>query len=288
MNEFTMQWVRRVAIYFALLATVACESLPTPPGGTVDGFVTNGDVELRWFLDLPSGEAPFPAVVYGQGSGSITANHAGTVAYARELNDLGFAVMRYDKRGTGESSGELQRVSLANSQTSIPLLASDMQAVLDQMLTEFRRIDPQRIGLFGVSQANWYMPVVAEATPEVRFMVVVTGGVLPVGFQLRYEELKHVDGLSKEEAEAELGLLSDFDGPLGFNAIPIIQDLDIPMLHLLGGNDQLAPLQANLVVIDELKAGGVDLEVMVYDGAAHALPGVDFWPDLGNWLQINW
>ncbi len=287
MNEFTMQWVRRVGIYFALLATVACESSPTGPGGTEQGFVTNGNVELRWFLDLPSGEGPFPAVVYGQGSGSITANFPSTIANSRELNRLGFAVMRYDKRGTGRSTGELQGVSLANSQTSIPVLASDMQAVLDRMLAD-PRIDTQRIGLFGVSQANWYMPVVAEATPEVRFMVVVTGGVLPVGFQLRYEELKHVDGLSKEEAEAELGLLSDFDGPLGFNAIPIIKDLDIPMLHLLGGNDQLGPLQANLVVIEELIAGAADLEAMVYDGADHGLPGVDFWPDLGNWLQSIW
>lgn len=286
MNEFTMQWVRRVGIYFALLATVACES-PTGPGGTEQGFVTNGNVELRWFLDLPSGEGPFPAVVYGQGSGSITANLQRTIAYSRELNRLGFAVMRYDKRGTGRSTGELQGVSLANSQTSIPVLASDMQAVLDRMLAD-PRIDTQRVGLFGVSQANWYMPVVAEATPEVRFMVVVTGGVLPVGFQLRYEKLKHVDGLSKEEAEAELGLLSDFNGPLGFNAIPITKDLDIPMLHLLGGNDQLGPLQANLVVIEELIAGAADLEVMVYDGAHHGLPGVDFWPDLSNWLQSVW
>ena len=119
-------------------------------------------------------------------------------------------------------------------------------------------------------------------------MVVVTGGVLPVGFQLRYEELKHVDGLSKEEAEAELGLLSDFDGPLGFNAIPIIKDLDIPMLHLLGDNDQLGPLQANLVAIEELTAGGANMEVMVYNGADHGLPGVDFWPDLANWLQSVW
>ncbi len=286
MNESTMQRVMRIGIYFALLATVACES-STAPGGTEDGFVANGDVELRWFLDLPSGEAPFPAVVYGQGSGSITANFPSTIANSRELNRLGFAVMRYDKRGTGGSSGELQGVSLANSQASIAILASDMQVVTDQMLSD-PRIDTQRIGVFGVSQANWYMPVVAEATPEVRFMVVVTGGVLPVGFQLRYEELKHVDGLSKEEAEAELGLLSDFDGPLGFNAIPIIKDLDIPMLHLLGGNDQLGPLQANLVAIEELIAGGANMEVMVYNGADHGLPGVDFWPDLANWLQGIW
>jgi hypothetical protein len=90
------------------------------------------------------------------------------------------------------------------------------------------------------------MPVVAQATAAVGFMVVITGGVAPVGFQNRYEELTRLDGLSQEEAEAELGLLSDFTGPLGFNTIPILETLGIPLLYLFGGNDEFGPLRANL------------------------------------------
>ena len=82
----------------------ACGSL-TAPGGTESGFAMNGDVRLRWFLDLPLGNGPFPAVVYGPGSGHITADNGSTIRFARELNDLGFVVMRYDKRGTGGSAG---------------------------------------------------------------------------------------------------------------------------------------------------------------------------------------
>lgn len=273
------------AVLFAvfLLITVACGP-SAAPGGTQQGFVQNRDVQLRWFLDLPAGDGPFPAVVYGPGSGSVSAAHQSTLDFARELNRLGFAVMRYDKRGTGGSDGEVIGVSTANSDGTIPLLASDMQAVLDPLLTD-PRIDSQRIGLVGASQAYWYMPVVAEATPQVRFVVVITGGVLPVGFQVRYEELTRIEGRSPEEAAAELGLLSDFDGPLGFNAIPILENLDIPLLYLFGGNDRGIPLQANLAMIDELVGGGADLAVQVYDGAGHLLPGVDFWPDVASWLN---
>ena len=132
------------------------------------------------------------------------------------------------------------------------------------------------------------MPVVAQATPEVGFMVVITGGVLPVGFQNRYEELTRIDGLSQEEAEQELGLFTDFTGEPGFNQLPILEQLGIPMLYLLGGADTGGPRGANLAAMEDLISHGVDLEVTVYEGAGHVLPGVDFWPDVASWLERIW
>ncbi|MCG8650792.1 MAG: hypothetical protein MI861_13220, partial [Pirellulales bacterium] len=55
--------------------------------------------------------------------------------------------------------------SLDNSPETIPLLAADMNAVLQQLL-QMPEIDKDRIGLFGVSQANWYLPIVAENETE--------------------------------------------------------------------------------------------------------------------------
>lgn len=37
--------------------------------------------------------------------------------------------------------------------------------------------------------------------------------------------------------------------------------------------------------MDDLVAVGVDLEVMVYEGGEHLLPGIDFWPDISDWLD---
>ncbi len=278
-----MRRISHLAMYAALSLVTGCASVAAP-GGVEQGVVQNGNVELRWFLDLPAGDEPFPAVVYGPGSGNVSAAHGSTIDFARELNGLGIAVMRYDKRGTGGSDGEVIAVSTANSEATIPVLASDMKAVLDQLLTD-PRIDRQRIGLVGASQARWYMPVVAQETPEVTFIVVITGGVVPVGFQNRYEELTRIDGLSPDEAEAELGLLSNFNGRFGFNPIPILEVLDIPVLYLLGGDDRTGPLQANIVATIDLIANGVDLQVKTYDGAEHLLPGVDFWPDVASWLD---
>lgn len=271
-----------VAILMVVSLVAACGSA-SAPGGSEEAVVRNGDVELRWFLDLPEGEGPFAAVVYGPGSGSVDAASESTIRFARGLNELGMAVARYDKRGTGGSGGDLVEVSTGNSEQTIALLASDMQAVLDALLRD-PRIDRERVGLFGASQAAWYMPVVAAATPDVRFMIVITGGVAPVGFQNTYEFLTRIEGLPPAEAEAELGRLRDFDGPRGFRAIPILGELGVPLLYLMGGDDRGVPLDGNLAAMRELAANGARLDVQVYDGAGHVLPDVDIWPHVARWL----
>ncbi len=269
--------------FVAVVTACASPTAPTVLTGDESGFVISGGARLRWVFDVPAGGGPFPAVVIGAGSGQMSADHETVVRLARGLLDLGVAVMRYDKRGTGQSSGGVVGVGAANSPSTVPLLASDMRAVVDRLLDD-SGVDLTRVGLVGVSQAAWYMPLVAETHPAVRFMVVVTGGVLPVGMQTRYEELTRLDGLSQEQAEAELGLLPDFTGPLGFNPGPVLQRLRIPMLYLLGGADSLGPRGANLAAMEDLTRAGVDLEVRVFDSGMHALPGINFFPDVRTWL----
>ena len=129
----------------SLLLAACSDGSALGAGGQREGFVANGDTRIRYKLDLPAGDGPFPAVVYGPGSGNISADFRSHVAHAEELLALGFAVMRYDKRGTGESDGEVVGVSLANSPDTIPLLAADMNAVLQQLL-RMPEIDSSRVG----------------------------------------------------------------------------------------------------------------------------------------------
>ncbi len=253
------------------------------PGGQQEGFVSNGDIKIHYKLDLPDGDGPFPAVVYGPGSGNISADFRTHVEHTKELLDLGFAVMRYDKRGTGESDGEVVRLSTANSQETIPLLAADMTAVLLQLL-QMPEIDTDRVGLFGVSQANWYMPLVAESAAEVGFMIVLTGGVMPVGINNRYEELIRIEGRGIEEAQQ---LLEGYSGELGFDQRPHLRALDIPMLYLLGEQDPNGPFRVNRDGIELLKQEGKDITLLSYADGVHGLEGIDFWPDVDQWYRAK-
>jgi alpha-beta hydrolase superfamily lysophospholipase len=138
---------------------------PTP-ATTVDVRIPTGGIELAATLTLPSGSGPHPAVVLLSGSGPST---------RRELQkfvDLfiarGFATLVYDKRGVGASTGSWTTASFDDN-------VGDAQAAVARLAAD-SRIDPRRIGVWGVSQAAWFIPALVNRTPAIGFALVLTGG----------------------------------------------------------------------------------------------------------------
>ncbi len=70
------------------------------------------------------------------------------------------------------------------------------------VLAEHPRIDPGRIGLWGISQAGWVMPLALELGDDVAFMIVVSGGAEDGIEQGAYMISQQVlaDGGTEEEA----------------------------------------------------------------------------------------
>jgi pimeloyl-ACP methyl ester carboxylesterase len=138
----------------------------TPPAPEPEsGFIEAAGARLRYILELPAGSGPFPAVVIGHGAGRTTASDG--AAYVPFLRERGFAVLRYDKRGVGQSTGTYRGLSAANSEAQVGELAGDMAAAVAFLATR-PRIDGQRLGLLGTSQAGWVMVATAERSPLVR------------------------------------------------------------------------------------------------------------------------
>ena len=274
-----MGWTRfGVMVAFAVSA---CDS-GVEPGVRDGGFARNGAVALRYVVDFPDGEGPFPVVVYGPGSGEVSKSNSMTQGHAGEWLSLGYAVVRYDKRGVGESGGDLLSLSTANSHEVVPTLAADMRAVLNEALS-LPRIDAERVGLFGVSQANWYMPLVAEADPRVDWVVVLTGGLIPVGPKNEWERLVFVEGRDPF-AESTLDEWALYDGPLGWDQRPAVRDAERPYLYLLGGRDRGVPMAPNLEEAEALRADGADVTVLTYPVGEHLMPLVPYWFEIEDWL----
>ncbi len=148
----------------------------------------NGPVVLRGTLTLPSGPPPYPALVLVHGSNALTRDVFGP--WSRFFAGLGFAVLAYDKRGTGHSTGDWK-------QADFPTLATDVLAGV-RFLAARPDIRGDRIGLWGASQAGWIMPLVAaEAPREIAFLVVHAGsgttvreeGVVYLQHELRFAGL---------------------------------------------------------------------------------------------------
>lgn len=275
--------MRRQLLLGVTIAFAAGCSDPVGPGGTTEGVAMNGAVALRYIVDLPEGEGPFPTVVYGPGSGNVSAESSSVLTHARELVRLGFAVVRYDKRGVGGSDGELLNLSTANSGVVVPLLAGDMSAVL-RAATALPEVDASRLGLFGASQANWYLPLVARDNPSVDWVVILTGGLLPVGPKNEWERLVFVEGRDPFAAST-FEEWSLYSGPTGFDQRPVIQGLNRPLLYLLGDRDRGVPLAPNLEEANALQAVGVDLTIESFVDGVHLLEGINFWGVVSGWLE---
>ena len=130
------------------------------------------DVWLAGTLTLPAGDGPFPAAILISGSGpqdrdETVWTHRPFAVLADHLTRQGIAVLRYDDRGYGESTGDFA------SGTSMDF-ATDAEAALDWLQTR-PEIDTASIGLIGHSEGGLIAPVIAARNPSVAYIVLLAG-----------------------------------------------------------------------------------------------------------------
>jgi dienelactone hydrolase len=268
-----MKWV--LVALTALLAACEVRSAAPPP---LPAFFENGDVRLRFTLDLPDGKGPFPAVVMGHGSGRVTRDML--LWASRHFTQMGFAVLRFDKRGVGESTGTFVFVGTKDSPWVFPQLASDVAAGVRFLRTR-PEIDKHRIGVFGASQAGWILPLAARDLGDLAFAVLWSGPVCSVGQEMFYSDI--VENTGRPVADGN-GAMSRFNGPSGFDPLPVLGAVHTPTLWLLGLDDHSIPVGVTLQNLDRLKAEGHPFEWRTYDGLDHQL-SPSAWPDIENWLK---
>ena len=260
-----------------LAAAVACRSSAAAPA-SLPAFFDNGDIRLRFTLDLPRGKGPFPAVVMGHGSGKTTRDQL--VWASRHLTSLGYAVLRFDKRGVGEPTGTYVFVGTKDSPWVFPQLAGDVAAGVRFLRTR-PEIDPRRIGLFGNSQAGWILPLAARDLGDVAFVILWSGPVCTVGQEMFYSDI--VENTGRPVADGNAAMPS-FRGEPGFDPLPVLQAVNTPALWLLGLDDHSIPVQVTLDNLEALAAAGRPFTWRTYDGLDHGL-GPAVWTDIGAWLQ---
>jgi pimeloyl-ACP methyl ester carboxylesterase len=128
----------------------------------------SGSFALVGDLRLPKGRGPHPVVVFVHGDGPNTRTAGGTyLPIMDRMAMAGYATFAWDKPGTGESTGEIDRSQLG---------AQRAQIVLDaiEVLRARSDIDAGRIGLWGISQAGYVMPRVLSMSEHIAFMIAVS------------------------------------------------------------------------------------------------------------------
>ena len=131
-----------------------------------------GHNQLAGTLSVPKGKGPFPAVVLISGTGHNTRDedvwgHKIFLVLADALNRKGIAVLRYDKRGVGGSTGDYDAATTVD-------FTSDAEAAVTWLKTQ-RVIDPHQVGVLGHSEGGIIAPAVAAEDKSVAFVVMIAG-----------------------------------------------------------------------------------------------------------------
>lgn len=114
-------------------------------------FEVDGALLAGQLLEPPATDSDTALVVYAHGSEEL--GWIGAVRDPYHMVARGVSVFVYDKRGTGQSTG--------NYSQNFPQLANDLVAAS----TEAKRLAAgryTRFGLFGLSQGGWIAPLAAE------------------------------------------------------------------------------------------------------------------------------
>jgi uncharacterized protein len=136
------------------------------PGAPASGAILAGT------LTRPQGAGPFPAVLLIPGSGphdrdETIFGHKPFLVLADYLTRHGIAVLRYDDRGVGGSTGDFSSVTSAD-------LANDAAAGVRYLSTR-PDVDKERLGLIGHSEGGMLAPMVALQERQLAFVVLLAG-----------------------------------------------------------------------------------------------------------------
>ncbi len=148
----------------------------------------------------PKKPARLPAIVLVAGSGQVDRDEvvAGIPVFgqlASALADAGFLVVRYDKRGVGQSGGRAESATLQD-------YAEDVLAVV-QYLRKRKDVDARRITLVGHSEGGWVSLAAASRSKHVA-RVVLAGTPGTPGHELVLEQQRYLlEKMKTDSAELE-------------------------------------------------------------------------------------
>lgn len=206
---------------------------PQPPYSFDEEKVTvtfkDGRTTLSGTLTLPRKEGRFPAVVLVSGSGQQNRDeeiflHKPFLVIADYFARRGIAVLRYDDRGVGRSTGDASKATTLD-------FANDARGAFD-FLRKHHRIDRCRIGIVGHSEGALIAQIVAAQCRKVSFIAFL-GGQGCSGAEILLQQnrrLFELQGVADTFVEKRLACMREFFvvadtiGPKG-KMIPALQEV---------------------------------------------------------------
>jgi pimeloyl-ACP methyl ester carboxylesterase len=277
--------------------------------GDEDIRITSNGFSLAGTLSRPAGSNPpakgaknvprLGAVILVAGSGPVDRDEtvAGISVFAQLANaiaDSGFLVVRYDKRGVGQSGGRDESVSLED-------YAEDVRAVVTY-LRKRPDVDPRRVAIVGHSEGG-LVGMLAASRDKKRvagLMLIATPGT--TGARLVLEQQQHLlagmalpDDERRSRVELQEKLHQAVISGTGWEGIPqalrrqaetpwfrsfllfdpavVLPKVEDPIFIVQGERDRQVPPRHSQLLLDLAKSRKAKwpAELVVVDGINHLL-----------------
>ena len=115
-------------------------------------------------LYKPLNPGPHPLILIAHGSGDYARDFFFYKPYGEYFSEHGIAVFIFDKRGVGDSDG------IFPENPNFQQLASDLSATF-KFVSNLNEIDKNNVGILGISQAAWVIPIALGHLNNVAFVV---------------------------------------------------------------------------------------------------------------------
>jgi uncharacterized protein len=285
--------------------------VPGRPGVTEKTIhFVNGAIGLTGTLYMPATGNHLPAIVALHGADTPTRDYALYRHLTEGLPAMGMAVLIFDRRGSGQSSG-----SLAGA--GYDVLADDAIAGA-RVLAREPRIDPTHIGYWGLSQGGWLSVVAAGRDPKAAFAVSVSAPLVTASQQMHFAtaDQLYVHGASqadiqavgkardawegylrgtrtREQALAALGGIehkswfdltfmphpaemtprekSGYRLQMDEDPVRAVARVKAPILFIFGGADPWIPVALSVTRLEKIAKTKRDIETHVIAGASHEM-----------------
>lgn len=179
---------------------------PTARILTEEKSFDNEGATLSGTLHYPESGRGLSAMVVVHGASSPSRDLALYRHLTRMLPPLGMAVFVYDRRGSGKSGGNLAASDYA-------MLADDAIAAM-RMLRSDPRIDPAKIGFWGLSQGGWLSLLAASRADDAAFAVSVSAPMVRPDEQMVFASanIMRIHGFSETEVAEAVIMRRAVDG----------------------------------------------------------------------------
>ncbi len=180
----------RLAVIRSDVAGVATRPLTARNPTDVDVAIPGNGFNLAGTLTTPPAAAArlrYPAVILVPGSGQVDRDStiAGVPIFAQLAGALagrGFIVLRYDKRGVGQSGGRTETATLQD-------FSEDLRSVV-RWIEKRKDVDKKRIAVAGHAEGGWIALLAASREKKIASLVLIgTAGV--TGAELIFEQQRH-------------------------------------------------------------------------------------------------